>query len=178
MDESLNEIFVSTERIYAGKVVNLRRDIVSLPNGREASREVVEHPGAVAIVPVLPDGRILLVRQFRHPVGKVLIEIPAGKLDKGEAPDRCALRELEEETGYRAGSLECKASIFTGPGFTDEVIHIYIASDLVKTAVNPDEDEFLEVRAYAPQDIRRMIREGLICDSKTISGLFLLQDGQ
>ena len=175
MDESLNEIFVSTERIYAGKVVNLRRDIVSLPNGREASREVVEHPGAVAIVPVLPDGRILLVRQFRHPVGKVLIEIPAGKLDKGEAPDRCALRELEEETGYRAGSLECKASIFTGPGFTDEVIHIYIARDLVKTTVNPDEDEFLEVRAYELRDIRHMIRDGLICDAKTISGMYLLQ---
>jgi len=83
MDENLNEIFVSTEKIYTGKVVNLRRDIVCLPNGREASREVVEHPGAVAIVPVLPDGRIVLVRQFRHPVGKVLIEIPAGKLDKG-----------------------------------------------------------------------------------------------
>ena len=175
MDESLNEIFVSTERIYAGKVVNLRRDIVSLPNGREASREVVEHPGAGAIVPVLPDGRILLVRQFRHPVGKVLIEIPAGKLDKGEAPDRCALRELEEETGYRAGSLECKASIFTGPGFTDEVIHIYIARDLVKTSVNPDEDEFLEVKAYELRDIRQMIRDGLICDAKTLSGMYLLQ---
>ena len=175
MDESLNEIFVSTERIYAGKVVNLRRDIVSLPNGREASREVVEHPGAVAIVPVLPDGRILLVRQFRHPVGKVLIEIPAGKLDKGEAPDRCALRELEEETGYRAGSLECKASIFTGPGFTDEVIHIDIARDLVKTSVNPDEDEFLEVKAYELRDIRQMIRDGLICDAKTLSGMYLLQ---
>ena len=103
------------------------------------------------------------------------MESPAGKLDKGEAPDRCALRELEEETGYRAGSLECKASIFTGPGFTDEVIHIYIARDLVKTSVNPDEDEFLEVKAYELRDIRQMIRDGLICDAKTISGMYLLQ---
>ena len=176
MDENLKEVFVSTEKIYAGKVVNLRRDTVLLPNGKEATREVVEHPGAVAIVPVLPDGRVLMVRQFRHPVGRVLLEIPAGKLDSGEDPDECAMRELEEETGYRAGVIERKASIFTGPGFTDEVIHMYIAHELVPTTVNPDDDEFLEVRAYVPQDIRRMIREGLICDAKTISGLFLLQD--
>ena len=96
MDEHLKETFVSAEQIYSGKVVNLRRDIVCLPNGKQASREVVEHPGAVAIIPVLPDGRILLVRQFRHPVGQVLLEIPAGKLDPGESPDACAARELEE----------------------------------------------------------------------------------
>jgi ADP-ribose pyrophosphatase len=176
MDEDLKEIFVSTERIYAGKVVNLRRDIVRLPNGKEASREVVEHPGDVAVVPVLPDGRVLMVRQFRHPVGKVLLEIPAGKLDAGEGPAQCALRELEEETGHRAGVMERRASIYTGPGFTDEIIHIFIASDLVKTFMNPDEDELLEVRAYEQRDIRRMIREGLICDAKTISGLYLLHD--
>ena len=136
----------------------------------------MEHPGAVAIIPVLPDGRILLVRQFRHPVGQVLLEIPAGKLDPGESPDACAARELEEETGYRAKSLERKASVFTGPGFTNEVIHLYLAHDLFKTAVNPDEDEFLEVGAYTPEEIRRLVREGLICDAKTISGLYLLQD--
>ncbi len=178
MDENLKEIFISTEKIYTGKVVNLRKDIVRLPNGKEASREVVGHPGAVAVVPVLPNGKVLMVRQFRHPVGQVLLEIPAGKMDPGEDPDQCALRELEEETGHRAGSLERRASIFTGPGFTDEVIHIYIACDLVKTAINPDEDEFLEVKAYDQGDIRRMIREGLICDAKTISGLYLLQDGK
>lgn len=176
MDEHLKETFVSAEQIYSGKVVNLRRDIVCLPNGKQASREVVEHPGAVAIIPVLPDGRILLVRQFRHPVGQVLLEIPAGKLDPGESPDACAARELEEETGYRAKSLERKASVFTGPGFTNEVIHLYLAHDLFKTAVNPDEDEFLEVGAYTPEEIRRLVREGLICDAKTISGLYLLQD--
>jgi ADP-ribose pyrophosphatase len=176
MDSHLKEVLVSTEKIYTGKMVSLRRDIVRLPNGKEAFREVVEHPGAVAIVPVLPDGKILLVRQFRHPVGKILLEIPAGKLDSGEDPDECALRELEEETGYRAGTMVRRASIFTGPGFTDEVIHMYIASNLIKTQTNPDEDEFLEVRAYEAQDVRRMIREGLICDAKTVSGLYLLQD--
>jgi len=178
MDENLKETLISTERIYDGKIVNLRRDMVRLPNGKEASREVVEHPGAVAVVPVLPDGRVLLVRQFRHPVSRILLEIPAGKLDAGEDPDACALRELEEETGYRAGTMERRASILTGPGFTNEIIHMYIAGDLVKTAVNPDEDEFLEVGAYETQDVRRMIREGLICDAKTITGLYLLQDGK
>ena len=176
MDEKLKETFLSTTRLYEGKIVNLRRDIVRLPNGREATREVVEHPGAVAVVPVLPDGRVLMVRQFRHPVGAILLEVPAGKLDAGEEPDRCAFRELEEETGHRAGSMELRASIFTGPGFTDEVIHIYIAQGLVKTALNPDEDEFLEVQAYEQDDIRRMIREGLIRDSKTITAFYLLQD--
>ncbi len=175
MDENLKETFVSAERLYEGKVINLRRDMVLLPNGNQASREIVEHPGAVAIVPVLPDGKVLMVRQFRHPVGQVLLEIPAGKLAPGENPDECALRELEEETGYLAGKLERVASIFTAPGFTDEVIHIYMACDLQKTAVNPDEDEFLSVVAHEPLAIGRMIRSGEICDAKTIAGFYLLQ---
>jgi ADP-ribose pyrophosphatase len=178
MDEQLKEKFLLTERLYEGKIINLRRDIVLLPNGREATREVVEHPGAVAIVPVLSDGKILLVRQFRYPVEKILLEIPAGKLDAGEAPEACAARELEEETGYRAQRLERKSSIFTGPGFSDEVIHIFVAHELVKTAVHPDEDEFLEIYAYSPQEIRQMIRSGMVCDAKTITGLYLWQDAE
>lgn len=176
MADHLTEKFLSTERIYEGRMINLRRDMVRLPNGKEAAREVVEHPGAVAVVPVLPDGRIILVRQFRHPVGKILLEIPAGKLGAGEEPDECAVRELEEETGYRAGHIERRASVFTGPGFTDEVIHMYVATELSKTALNPDDDEFLEVQAYALSDVRRLIREGAICDAKTIAGIYLLQD--
>ena len=176
MADQLTETFLTTERIYEGKIINLRRDMVRLPNGKEASREVVEHPGAVAVVPVLPDGRILLVRQFRHPVGRILLEIPAGKLDAGEDPDVCAVRELEEETGYRAGKLERRASVFTGPGFTDEVIHLYVAGELQKTALNLDEDEFVEAEAYEQSEVRRMIRSGIICDAKTIAGIYLLQD--
>ena len=99
MDENLKETFVSAQRLYEGKVINLRRDMGLLRNGNQASREVVEHPGAVAVVPVLPDGRVLMVRQFRHPVGEILLEIPAGKLSPGENPEDGALRELEEETG-------------------------------------------------------------------------------
>ena len=178
MDEHLKETLVSTEKIYSGTIVNLRRDVVCLPNGKTASREVVEHPGAVAIVPVLSDGRILLVRQFRHPVGRVLLEIPAGKLTAGEEPDECAARELEEETGYQAKTLERRISLFTGPGFTDEVIHMYLAHDLVQTLANPDEDEFLEVSAYEMGEIQLMLRAGLICDAKTIAGIYLLQDAK
>jgi len=176
MDENLKETFVSSERLYEGKVISLRRDTVLLPNGREASREIVEHPGAIAVVPVLPDGRIVMVRQFRHPVGQILLEIPAGKLAPGEDPNECARRELEEETGYLAGKIERKASIFTAPGFTDEVIHIYLASELQKTAVNPDEDEFLDIIAYERQEIQQMIQLGVICDAKTIAGFYLLQE--
>ena len=176
MTDKLTEVFLSTERIYEGRMISLRRDKVRLPNGKETSREVVEHPGAVAVVPVLPDGRIILVRQFRHPVGRILLEIPAGKLDAGENPDDCAVRELEEETGYRAGHIERKASIFTGPGFTDEVIHIYVAGELCKTVLNPDDDEFLEAEAFDPAEIRRLICEGTIRDAKTIAAMYWLQD--
>lgn len=178
MDEYLKEVFLSSQRLYEGKMINLRRDMVVLPNGKQASREIVEHPGAVAVVPVLPDGRVLMVRQFRHPVGQVLLEIPAGKLAPGENPDECALRELEEETGYLAGKLDRLTSIFTAPGFTNEVIHIYLAGELKKTAVNPDEDEFLAVVAYEQQIIRTMISSGDICDAKTIAGFYLLQEAK
>lgn len=176
MEEELEESLISSERLYEGKVVNLRKDWVRLPNGREATREVVEHPGAVAVVPVLPDGRVLMVKQFRHPVGRVLLEIPAGKLSAGENPDDCAHRELEEETGFRAGRLERKASIFTGPGFTDEVIHIYLADNLVATKANPDEDEFLLVQSFSEAEIQQMVRRGEICDAKTITGLYLWRE--
>ena len=132
MDENLKEIYISTERIYEGKIVNLRRDMVRLPNGKEASREVVEHPGAVAVVPVLPDGRVLLVRQFRHPVARILLEIPAGKLDAGEDPDACALRELEEETGYRAAHWRNLGEYFSSPGMVSESFTLLVAKELTR----------------------------------------------
>lgn len=173
MYKHLEEIPLSSERIYEGRMINLRRDMVRLPDGNSSSREVVEHPGAVAVVPVLDDGAVLLVRQFRHPVGKVLLEIPAGKLGPGEEPDLCAARELEEETGYRTGKLERKSSLFTGPGFTDEVIHIYVASELVRSEACPDEDEFIEAERFDADTVRQMVRDGRICDAKTIAGLML-----
>ena len=120
MSQHLVEEVINITEVFKGKVINLRIDQVLLPDGRNATREVVEHPGAVAVVPVHADGSVILVRQYRHAVGKVLLEIPAGKLDLNEDPDMCAARELEEETGCRALNIKKLAAIFTTPGFSDE----------------------------------------------------------
>ena len=170
---NLQEDFIKTNRIFEGKVINLRVDTVILPNGKEAKREVVEHPGAVAVVPLLPDGRIIMVRQYRHAVGKALLEIPAGKLDRGEIPEQCAARELEEETGYACNQLRSLTSVWTTPGFSDEIIHIYAAENLQKKVQNLDEDEFLQIEIYSKEQLRQMMQDGSISDSKTIIGLCL-----
>lgn len=169
----LQENFVSTTRIFDGKIINLRIDTVTLPNGKEAKREIVEHPGAVAVVPILPDGRIIMVRQYRHAVGKALLEIPAGKLDRGEIPEQCARRELEEETGYASNQLRLLTSVWTAPGFSDEIIHIYVAENLQEKVQNLDEDEFLHIEFYSKEELWQMIQDGSISDSKTIIGLCL-----
>ncbi len=169
----LQENLVSTRRIFDGKIINLRIDTVTLPNGKEAKREIVEHPGAVAVVPLLPDGRIIMVRQYRHAVGKALLEIPAGKLDRGEIPEQCAARELEEETGYACNQLRSLTSVWTTPGFSDEIIHIYAAENLQKKVQNLDEDEFLQIEIYSKEQLRQMMQDGSISDSKTIIGLCL-----
>lgn len=175
-DHDLIEKPVSSERIYDGAMINVRRDTVTLPNGRKASREVVEHPGAVAIVPVTADGRVVMVRQFRHPVGQVLLEIPAGKLDPGEQPDDCARRELEEETGFAAKNLKRLAAIYTGPGFSNEIIHLYLASGLTAAARHPDEDEFLAVESYDRDQLKKMLAAGALRDAKTLVGLLLTEN--
>lgn len=169
----LNEDMISSEVVFAGRVLTVRHDTVRLPDGREASREVVAHPGAVAVVPVTETGEVVLVRQFRYPVGKALLEVPAGKLDKGERPEDCARRELEEETGLRAGRLEHLASFYTAPGFTDEIMHLYVARELTPTAQNTDSDEFLEIERYTPAAAKAMVGTGEIVDAKTIVGLLL-----
>jgi ADP-ribose pyrophosphatase len=126
-------------------------------------------------VPVTDDGKVILVRQFRHPIGQLLLEIPAGKLDKGEQPDDCARRELEEETGYVASQLHRIASTYTTPGFTNEIIHIYLATGLTATAQNPDEDEFLAIECYDREQIQQMIAAGELQDAKTLLGLLLTE---
>ncbi|NLP41147.1 MAG: NUDIX hydrolase [Veillonellaceae bacterium] len=171
--EHLTEKFISAEKIYDGKILKVHRDTVMLPNNREATREVVDHPGAVAVVPILDDGRIVLVKQFRYPIGKVTLEIPAGKLDNNEDPEECVARELREETGYVAKQMIKLTSIYTAPGFTNEIIHLYIARDLVKKEVCPDEDEFVDVEIYTPSDINTMINNSTITDAKTLIGLLL-----
>ena len=162
---------MSTRHIYHGKVITLNIDTVTLPNGVTIDLEMVRHPGAAAVVPLKDDGTVVLIRQFRHAAGGFIFEIPAGKLHLGEDPKACAARELEEEIGYQAGTLELLSSIFTAPGFTDEVIHIYKATGMTKTQQNLDRDEVLELVEMPLPEAIDMIRTGAIRDAKTMVGL-------
>ncbi|NGZ02672.1 MAG: ADP-ribose pyrophosphatase [Nitrospira sp. WS238] len=157
--------------IYTGKVVTLNMDTVQLPNGFTVDLETIRHPGAAAVVPLKDDGTVVMIRQFRHAAGGFIYEIPAGKLDRGEEPLTCAARELEEEVGYRAASFELLSSIFTAPGFADEVIHIYQASGLMKGTQHLDRDEVLEIIEMPLSDAINKIQNGTIRDGKTIIGL-------
>ncbi len=157
--------------IYTGRVLTLNIDTVTLPNGATIDLEMVRHPGAAAIVPFKDDGTVVLIQQFRHAAGGFIYEIPAGKLHLGEDPKACAARELEEEIGYKTDDLELVTSIFTAPGFTDEVIHIYKANRLTKGKQQLDRDEILEVVEVSLDDAITMIRNGSIRDAKTIVGL-------
>ncbi|WP_455388423.1 NUDIX domain-containing protein [Petrachloros mirabilis] len=162
---------MQSKNIYTGKIITLNIDTVTLPNGVTIDLEMVRHPGAAAIVPLKDDGTVVLIRQFRHAAGGFIFEIPAGKLHPGEDPKACAARELEEEIGYRAGSLELLSSIFTAPGFTDEVIHIYKATGMTTGHQQLDRDEVLEVIEVPLQEALAMIQAGSIRDAKTMVGL-------
>jgi len=157
--------------IYTGKVITLNVDTVKLPNGVTVDLETIRHPGAAAIVPIKDDGTVVLIRQFRHAAGGFIYEIPAGKLDSGEDPLHCAARELEEEVGYRASSFELLSSIFTAPGFADEVIHVYKATGLTKGRQQLDRDEVLEIVEMPLHRAIARIHDGTIRDGKTIVGL-------
>ncbi|MDH4082858.1 MAG: NUDIX hydrolase [Nitrospira sp.] len=157
--------------IYTGKVVTLNVDTVQLPNGFTVDLETIRHPGASAVVPLKDDGTVVLIRQFRHAAGGFIYEIPAGKLDRGEDPLNCAARELEEEVGYRAASFQLLSSIFTAPGFADEVIHIYKAIGLTKGQQHLDRDEVLEIVEMSLDEAIEKIQDGTIRDGKTIIGL-------
>ena len=157
--------------IYSGKVITLNIDTVTLPNGVTVDLEVVRHPGAAAVVPLKENGTVVLIKQFRHAAGGFIYEIPAGKLHSGEDPKDCAARELEEEIGYQAGKLDLLSSIFTAPGFTDEVIHVYKATGLTKGRQQLDRDEVLEIVEVSLQKAIEMIDKGTIRDAKTMVGL-------
>ena len=164
-----------TKNIFTGKVVTLHIDTVTLPNGVTIDLEIVRHPGAAAIVPLKKDGTVVLIKQFRHAAGGFIYEIPAGKLHSGEDPMDCAARELEEEIGYAAGRLEHLTSIWTAPGFTDEIIHIYKATGMTAGRQQLDRDEVLEVLEIPLKEAITMIDAGLIRDAKTIVGLQLVR---
>ncbi len=163
-----------TNRVYSGKIVNVRIDDVLLPNGSESKREVVEHPGAVAIVPIAQDGQVLLVRQYRKPAEKVLLEIPAGKLEEGEAPEECARREMAEEVGFWPGELKLVSTFYTSPGFSSEIIYLFLAKDFSRAEnTKGPEDEHLELERISLKEAPRLIRDGEVEDGKTIVGLLM-----
>lgn len=152
----------------------MRVDEVKLRNGVDARREVVEHRGATAIVPLFEDGRIILVRQYRYPVTTELLEIPAGTLEADEDPEACAKRELEEETGYRCQEIKKLGAMFVAPGYSTEKIHLYLARGLIKTQANTDEDELINVEVIPLSAALEMVGSGKIEDAKTIVGLHMI----
>ena len=163
---------VSTRRAYAGRIIHVDIDTVRFPNGSTGDLEMVRHPGAAAVLPFLtdPDGddpQILLIRQFRHAANGYLYEIPAGRLDAGEAPNACAARELREETGCTAARLEPLTTFFTTPGFTDERIHAFMASDLTRGETAQEQDEFMTLEPVPMSRALEMIRSGELNDAKS-----------
>lgn len=162
---------LSSNKVYKGRVFDIEKDVISLPDGKTAERETIRHNGAAAIVAVDNEGKLLFVRQYRHSAGEETLEIPAGTLEKGEDPYDCAYRELEEETGYKCEKLTFMLKFYSAIGFCSEVLHIYLAQGLYKGEANPDEDEFIELERYTPDEAAKMIFDGRICDSKTIAAV-------
>ncbi|MBB4823823.1 ADP-ribose pyrophosphatase [Sporosarcina luteola] len=166
----LHEKTLSSKMVYEGKVISLRLEDVELPDGQVAKRELVKHPGAVAILAITEEGKLVFVQQFRKALERTLVEIPAGKIEPGEHMEHTAIRELEEETGYRANQFEFIQSFATSPGFADEVIHLYLAKQLEKVE-NPaqgDEDEFIDLLECTIEEAEQLVEDGRVFDAKTM----------
>ncbi len=170
----LFEKTISEEYKFKGTVINLKVQQVELPNGKVGKRELIEHPGAVGIVAYLNSDTILIVEQFRKALDRTILEIPAGKIEKGEDIKLCGIRELEEETGYKAKKFQFLGKIATAPGFSDEYIYLYKATELYKGEVNRDDDEFINVKSYSIDKIKEMVKSGEVIDGKTIAALAYL----
>ena len=162
---------LSSQVIYAGKVFGIRRDEVVEPSGVRVTREMITHPGSVVVLPVLPDGRVLLIQQYRYAARQFLWELVAGRIDEGETPLKAAERELREETGYRAKSFEIFLEVFPTPGFLEEKMYLLLAEGLTPGEAEPEEDEKILARAYTKGEIDNMIRRGKVRDAKTIAGV-------
>ena len=168
---------IKREVLFEGKIIDLHIEEVELPNGHTSRRELIKHPGAVAILALTDENKIVMVQQYRKALDKVIVEIPAGKLEKGEAPEVTAKRELEEETGYDCETLTPLISFYTSPGFADELVHLFIAKDLKKIE-NPaslDEDEFVEIIELTLKEAEQYVKEKKIYDAKTIYAVLYLQ---
>ena len=169
---------MSKRRVQRGAQFELVTELVELPNGRYVDLDLVRHPGAAAVVPFLDRDRILMIRQYRYAIGGEILEIPAGKLDSGETPEDCAARELLEETGYRAGRLEKLGAIWTSPGFTDEVIHLFSAFDLEAAKQQLEPDEIIELIPMPLTEALDTMRRSAIFDGKSATALLLAADRQ
>lgn len=174
-DDHLREETIESKQVYQGHFIDLRRDRVRLPNGREAGREYVVHPGAVMIVAILPDGGLVMERQYRYPVRQTMIEFPAGKLDSGEGGLACAQRELWEETGYRARRWAKAGIMHPVIGYATEIIEIWFADDLTSGERHLDDGEFLDVFTATSDELGLWMQQGLLTDAKTIVGMMWLK---
>ena len=168
---NLTEKKLSSEKIFDGRILHIRRDTVELPDGAQATREVVDHPGGVCVLALDDEGRVLLVRQFRYPYEKVLTEIPAGKLEYGEDPEKAALRELREETGAVPGKFRSLGELYPSPGYCGEIIRLYLAQELTFGETALDEDEFLDVERMPFGELTELVLQGEIRDAKTIAAV-------
>ncbi len=160
--------------LYKGKVIHLSKERLTLPNGETTELEVIRHPGAAAIVPLLADKRVVMIKQYRHAVGQFLWEVPAGTINPGESPIECAKRELPEEVGYRARAFQELGEIFPVPGYSDEHIYIFLATGLIPGRQDLDADEVLDVKPIPVEETLGMIKRGEIRDAKTIIALFFM----
>jgi ADP-ribose pyrophosphatase len=175
--KSLEEKTLRTEQIFSGKVISLQVEEVELPNGKTSKREIIKHPGAVAVIAITEDEKIVMVEQYRKALERNIIEIPAGKLEKGEEPKGCAIRELEEETGYECENIDWLISFYTSPGFADELVHLYVATGLKKklNAAALDEDEFVNLVEVSLDEALELMKDQKIYDAKTAFAVQYLQ---
>jgi ADP-ribose pyrophosphatase len=174
MDKHLKETKIDGGIAYDGGFLKVHRDTVSLPDGKHTKREYIRHPGAVVIIPVLDDGKVLLERQYRYPNDRVFIELPAGKIDPGEDPLACAIRELEEETGYTAAEWKFVSTIHNAIAYSDEHLDIYLARGLTAGETKLDDGEFIETITATVDEMLDWVRSGKITDVKTVIGAFWL----
>lgn len=166
---------MKSDKVYEGKILNLKVDTVEMPDKKYSKREIVEHPGGVAIVAITSEGSMVLVKQYRKPVESFLVEIPAGKLELNEEPRETAIRELKEETGLESDKITYISEFYTSPGYSDEKIHLFLAEDLRKVEYIAEPGEFLEIIELPIEELTKMVKRGEIVDSKTIIGIFIAQ---
>jgi ADP-ribose pyrophosphatase len=164
---------IESEIVYPGRAFTIRRDRVRLPDGRAASLDIVEHVGSVVILPLDEAGNLLFVRQYRHAAGLDLLELPAGTLNAGESPEACAHREVREETGMAAGSLQAVGGFYLAPGYSTEYMHVFLATQLYRAPLEADADEFLQVEAIPLPEALRMAESGAIVDAKSLAAFLL-----